>query len=97
MVQTVTSFTIHSGGQRIIFEKPLSLCRIFYGITVLAGDTVWRLSKISFDDPTFSSYYVLDGQFKHFEMKGEGISQGDIWLRNSSEIDLNYTATEILV
>ena len=97
MVQTVTSFTIYSGGQRIIFEKPRSLRRIFYGITVLAGDAVWRQSKISFDDPTFSSYYVLDGQFKHFEMKGEGIFQGDIWLRNSSEIDLNYTATEILV
>ena len=97
MVQTVTSFTIHSGGQRIIFEKPLSLCRIFYGITVLAGDAVWRLSKISFDDPTFSSYYVLDGQFKHFEMKGEGISQGDIWVLNASGISLLYSATEILV
>ena len=97
MVQTVTSFTIHSGGQRIIFEKPRSLRRIFYGITVLAGDTVWRQSKISFDDPTFSSYYILDGQFKHFVMQGEGISQGDIWLLNSSGIDLNYTATEILV
>ena len=97
MVQTLASFTIYSGGQRIIFEKPRSLRRIFYGITVLAGDTVWRLSKISFDDPTFSSYYVLDGQFKHFEMKGEGISQGGIWVLNASGISLLYSATEILV
>ena len=97
MAQTVTSFTIYSGGQRIIFEKPRSLRRIFYGITVLAGDTVWRLSKISFDDPTFSSYYVLDGQFKHFEAEGDGISQGDIWVRNTSGVGLFYTATEILL
>ena len=97
MVQTVVSFALSSGSQKIVFEKPHTLRRIFYRITEMSTDDGWRQSIISFDDPSFSSYYVLDGQFKHFAMKGEGISQGDIWLRNSSEIDLNYTATEILV
>ena len=97
MVQTIVSFLIHSGGQKIVFEKPRSLRRIFVSITVLAGDSVWRQSRISFDDPAFQSYYILDGQFKHFEAKGEGISQGDVWVRNSSGISLLYSATEILV
>ena len=96
MVQTVVSFMIPSGSQKIVFEKPRSLHRIFVSITVLAGDIVWRQSRISFDDPTFASYYILDGQFKRFEIKCAEMSQGDIWVRNSSEIDLNYTATEIL-
>ena len=96
MVQTVASFILFSGDQRIVFEKPRSLHRVFFGITVLAGDAVWRESWISFDDPSFSSYYVLDGQFKHFEVKGDEISQGDIWLRNASGIALHYTLTEIL-
>ena len=97
MVQTIISFTLLSGGQKIVFEKPRSLHRIFVSITVLAGDSVWRQSRISFDDPTFASYYVLDGQFKHFELKCAEMSQGDIWICNTSGIDLNYTATEILV
>ena len=96
MVQTLVSFLIPSGGQKIVFEKPRSLRRIFVSIIVLAGDSVWRQSRISFDDPTFASYYILDGQFKHFEIKGAEMFQGDIWVRNSSGIDLDYTATEIL-
>ena len=79
-----------------MFEKPHTLQRIFFGITVLAGNDVWRQSRISFDDPAFHFYYVLDGQYKHFEMKGEGISQEDIWVRNASGISLIYSATEIL-
>jgi len=96
MVQTVVSFMIPSGSQKIVFEKPRSLHRIFVSITVLAGDIVWRQSRISFDDPTFASYYILDGQFKRFEIKCAEMSQGDIWIRNSSGIALDYTATEIL-
>ena len=83
MVQTLASFVMPSGSQRRVFEKHRSLRRVFFGITVLAGDSVWRESRISFDDPSFFSYYVLDGQYKHFEMKGEGIFQGDIWVRNA--------------
>ena len=96
MVQTVWSETISAGHKKIIFEKPLALRRIFISIKELASVETWCESWISFDDPSFSSYYVLDGQFKHFEVKGDEISQGDIWLRNASGIALHYTLTEIL-
>jgi len=52
---------------------------------------------ISFDDPAFHTYFVLDGPGKYFEAKGEGISQGDVWVYNSSAVDLLFTAIEILV
>ena len=97
MAQTIISFTLYPESRRKVFEKPHSLHRVFFGITVLAGNDVWRQSRISFDDPAFLSYYVLDGPYKHFEMKGEGIFQGDIWARNASGISLLYSATEILV
>jgi len=97
MAQTLITFILQAGDQRKVFEKPHSLRRIFWGITVLAGNDVWRQTRISFDDPSFYSYYALDGQHKHFEMKGDGISQGDIWVYNASGISLLYTSIEILV
>ena len=97
MAQTLTTFTLPPESRSKVFEKPHSLHRIFFGIMVLAGNDVWRQSRISFDDPAFHSYYILDGQFKHFEMKGEGIFQGGIWVRNASGLSLTYSATEILV
>ena len=97
MVQTVASFAIAPGDQRVVFEKPRTLRRIYYRITEMSDDDGWRQSIISFDDPMFSSYYVLDGQFKYFEVEGDGIAQGDIWVRNTSQVSLFYTATQILV
>jgi len=96
MVQTIISFGIPAWGQRLVFEKPHSLRRIFCEIRVL-GDEAWTQSRVSFDDPRFMSYYILSDWYKQFEIKGDGISQGDIWLRNPSEKVRYYTATEILV
>jgi len=97
MVLNVRSFLIPPESQQIIFEKPLALCRIFFGITMLAGDDVWRQTRISFDGPHFDSFYIIDGPNKHFEIRGEGISQGDIWALNTSTIMLHYTGAEILI
>jgi len=97
MVLNVWSFLIPPMSQKIVFEKPHSLCRIFFGITVLAGDEVWRQTRISFDGPQFDSFYILDGPYKHLEVKGDGLSQGDIWARNTTDISLHYTAAEILL
>jgi len=97
MVQTVRSETIPAGGKKIIFEKPLVSYRIFFSIDVLAPLDTWFESRVSFDDPLFLSYYTLTGHTKYFEAKGEGISQGDIWLFNASSGDVLYTMTEIIV
>ena len=97
MVQTVQTIILHAGQQKIFFEKPHVLRRIFVSIRVLAPPEAWAESRISFDDPMFYSYYTLAGFSKYFEAKGEGIFQGDIWVLNSTTGDLSYTLTEILI
>ena len=97
MVQTVQTVILHAGQQKIFFEKPHVLRRIFVSIQVLAPPEAWAESRISFDDPMFYSYYTLAGFSKYFEAKGEGIFQGDMWVLNSTTGDLSYTFTEILI
>ena len=97
MVQTINSITVSSGGKKLLIEKPRFLCRIFFSIRALADQTAWYQSRMSFGDPQFRSYYVLDGPAKYFEARGEGIFQGDVWVHNASDQNLQYTATEILI
>ena len=81
----------------ILLEKPHALRRIFFSIRALADQSTWYQSRVSFDDPLFRSFYVLDGPAKYFEANGEGIFQGDVWVHNASDQNLQYTATEILI
>ena len=97
MVQTVMSKTLLPSQKKILIEKPLALCRIFFSIRALADQSTWCQSKVSFGDPLFRSFYVLNGPGKYFESKGEGIFQGDVWVINASDQNLQYTATEILI
>ena len=97
MVQTVLSKTLQPGQKSILLEKPLVSYRIFFSIRALADQTAWYQSKISFGDPMFRTYYVIDGPAKYFEAAGEGIFQGRVWVRNESTANLLYTTTEILI
>ena len=97
MVQTLITKTILAGQKMLLLEKPLVLNRVFFSIRALADDTAWYKSSVSFGDPLFHSFFVLNGPGKYFEARGEGIFQGDIWVSNLSDQDLEYTATEILV
>ena len=97
MAQTLRTMTLSAGDKTILVEKPLVLRRIFVSVRALADDDKWYQSKISFDDPSFSSFFVLNGPGKYFEAKGEGIFQGDIWGLNASTVSLQYTMTEILI
>jgi len=97
MVQTVQTIILHAGQQKIFFEKPHVLRRIFVSIRALAPPESWAESRISFDDPMFYSYFTLAGFSKYFEAKGEGIFQGDIWVFNNATGDLSYTLSEILL
>ena len=96
MVQTVRSITILAGEKILMLEKPHALHRIFFSIQAFADQTTWLESKISFDDPLFGSFYVLDGSARYFESKGEDIFQGNIWVYNVSNTNLLHSATEIL-
>jgi len=97
MAQTLRTITLPAGDKTILVAKPLILCRIFVSIRALADDDMWYQSKISFDDPSFTSFFVLNGPGKYFEAKGEGIFQGNIWGINASTVSLQYTMTEILI
>ena len=97
MVQTIRSEKIPIGHKKIVFEKPQVLRRIYISIDALAPRDQWCESRISFDDPMFYSYYTLAEYTKHFEAKGEGIFQGDVWVYNVSTTDQKYTMSEILV
>ena len=80
----------------MLIEKPRRLHRIFFSIRAFADDSTWYETKISFGDPMFRSFYVLNGPAKYFEAEGVDIFQGNIWAYNVSDIDLLYSTTEIL-
>ena len=97
MAQTLRTITLSAGDKTILVEKPIVLCRIFVSVRALADQDKWHQSKLSFDDPSFTSFFVLNGPGKYFEAKGEGIFQGNIWGLNASTVSLQYTMTEILI
>ena len=96
MVQTVKSVILLPSQKMEIAEMPHSLHRIFFNIRVVVGVNTWYPSKISFDDPSFASFYILAGTERYFEMRGEDIFQGDIWVKNEAELSLWYAISEIL-
>ena len=84
------------GEKIIMLEKPLALNRIFFSICAITDRASWHEAKVSFDDPLFRSYYVINGPEKYFTAEGEDIFQGNIWVYNFSNTNLLYSATEIL-
>ena len=96
MVQTVRSITILAGEKKVMIKKPHALHRVFFSVQAFADQTAWLETKISFDDPHFLSFYVIDGPAKYFEAKGEDIFQGNVWVYNLSNTNLLYSVTEIL-
>jgi len=96
MVQTIRSISIQPSQKKKVAEIPHSLHRIFFSVRVVVGVNTWYPSKISFGDPSFASFYLLAGTERYFEMRGEDIFQGDIWVKNEAELSLSYAISEIL-
>ena len=96
MVQTVSSYKILVGEKRIVLEKPRVLDRVFFSIRAMVDGGLSREMWISFDDPNFLSYYMIDGSEKYFEARGIDIFQGDIWLKSCTISPVPFAATEIL-
>jgi len=97
MVQTIKSLNLPPGHKGLFFEKPHVLSRIFFKITAILPQTVNYQSKISFDDPLFFEYYTLLGTNTCFEAEGDGIFQGNVFVWNTSSINILYSITETLV
>ena len=96
MVQTVQSVWVYTGQKRRVLEKPHSLNRVFFSVQVITDPTVQRSIRMSFGDPLFVSYYVLDWSARYFRAEGEDIFQGDVWVLNPSDSNLLISLTEIL-
>ena len=96
MVQTIKSLILAPSQKMKAAEMPHILHRIFFSVRVVVGVNSWYPSKISFDDPSFVSFYILAGSERYFEMQGEDIFQGDVWVKNESTISLWYAVSEIL-
>ena len=96
MVQTIKTVILVPSQKTKVAEMPHSLHRIFFSVRVVVGVNTWYPSKISFGDPSFASFYILAGTERDFEMWGEDIFQGDIWVKNEAELSLWYAISEIL-
>jgi len=96
MAQTVCTPMVPVGQKKIILKKPTVLSRIFFSLQVITSATSWHDVRVSFDDPSFSSFYSLTGIRKYFEASGVDIFQGNIWVCNYASVDLYISATEIL-
>ena len=96
MVQTVQSVWVYTGQKRRVLEKPHSLNRVFFSMQVITDPAVQRSIRMSFGDPLFVSYYVLDWSARYFQAEGEDIFQGDVWILNPSDSSLLVSLTEIL-
>ena len=96
MVQTVCSISVLAGKKKIILEKPDKLRRIFFEVRTIADQAPVCTTWLSFDDPLFHTYFTFSGPMKYFVAEGPDINQGDIWILNASDVDILFTATEIL-
>ena len=96
MVQTVCTISVSTGEKKIILEKPHRLRRIFFSIKIIAPPEPMCKTMLSFDDPRFTFYYILAGVVKYFQSEGADIFQGNMWIKNVSGGDLEYTASETL-
>ena len=96
MVQTVRSIWVDTGQKMLALEKPRSLSRIFFSVQVMTDPTTHHSIRMSLGDPLFFSYYVLDWSFRYFRAEGEDIFQGDVWVMNPSNTNLQVSLTEIL-
>jgi len=96
MVQTAQSIWVYTGQKKLVLEKPRILKRIFFSVQVVADPAVQYSVRLSFGDPLFVSYYVLDWSARYFQAEGEDIFQGDVWVFNPSDSSLLISFTEIL-
>ena len=97
MVQIVKSVRLPPGQQGLFFERPRVLSRIFFRIVAILPTTANYMSKISFDDPLFSDYYTLLGSSTYLDGEGDGIFQGNIFVRNESSVNILFSTIEILI
>ena len=98
MTQLIKSLLLLPHKNIVVFESTHVLKRCFLGIYALdLIPSVMNYINISFGDINFTHYFTLSPYCKYFKIKGKGIFQGNILVRNTSA-NLNHfiSAIEIL-
>jgi len=79
----------------LVFEAPRVMRRVFLGIYIVAGDTSFG-AHISFDDPKYVNFIVLNNLKQGYEFECADIPQGNVLVKKQSDAIGSISAIEIL-
>jgi len=79
-----------------VFEAPHVMRRIFLGIYLVAQADTSFTAHISFDDPHFVNYLVINSIKKGYEFECADIPQGIVFIQKQSAVVGSISAIEIL-
>ena len=79
-----------------IFEAPRVMRRVFLGIYIVAWADTTLAAHISFDDPHFVNYLVINSIKKGYEFECADIPQGIVFIKKTSDVVGSISAIEIL-
>ena len=79
-----------------LFEAPRVMRRVFLGIYIVAWADTTYTAHISFDDPHFVNYLVINSLKKGYEFECADIPQGIVFIQKKSDVVGSISAIEIL-
>jgi len=79
-----------------IFKAPRVMRRVFLGIYIVAWADTTFTAHISFDDPQFVDYLVVNSIKKGYEFECADIPQGTVFIKKTSDVVGSVSAIEIL-
>ena len=79
-----------------IFKAPRVMRRVFLGIYIVAWADTTFTAHISFDDPQFVDYLVVNSIKKGYEFECADIPQGIVFIKKTSDVVGSVSAIEIL-
>ena len=79
-----------------IFEAPRVMRRVFLGVYIVAWADTSFTAHISFDDPHFVNYLVINSIKKGYEFECADIPQGIVFIQKQSDVVGSISAIEIL-
>ena len=79
-----------------VFEAPRVMGRFFLGIYIVAWADTTFTAHISFDDPHFVDYLVVNSIKKGYEFECADIPQGIVFIQKQSDTVGSISAIEIL-
>jgi len=79
-----------------LFKAPHVMRRVFLGIYIVAWADTTFTAHISFDDPHFVNYLVINSVKKGYEFECADIPQGIVFIKKTSDAVGSVSAIEIL-